>query len=103
MSAVLSAVPLWLLPAWLALMSLALFFLMGIDKHRARRGRWRIPEKTLFLLALLGGSCGGWLGMRAFHHKTRHRTFAWGFPVLALAQLALCLYLTYRFFEVRGS
>lgn len=98
MSAVLSAVPLCLLPAWLALMSLALFFLMGIDKHRARRGRWRIPEKTLFLLALLGGGCGGWLGMRAFHHKTKHRTFARGFPALALTQLALCLLYLYNFF-----
>lgn len=98
MSAAMNAAPLWLPPGWLALMSLALFFLMGIDKRRARRGRWRVPEKSLFLLALLGGACGGWLGMRAFHHKTKHRAFAWGFPALSLAQLALCLVLIYKFY-----
>lgn len=87
------AARLWPLPACLGLMSLALFVLMGVDKRRARRERWRVPEKTLFLLALLGGACGGWLGMRVFHHKTRHWYFAWGFSLLALAQLALCLYL----------
>lgn len=89
-------VRLWLLPAWLGLLSLALFVLMGADKHRARRERWRVPEKTLFLFALLGGACGGWLGMRVFHHKTRHWYFVWGFPLLALAQLALCLFLAWK-------
>ena len=56
----------------------------------------RVPEKRLFFLALLGGACGGWLGMRVFRHKTRHRAFVWGFPLLSLAQLALCAYLLYR-------
>lgn len=86
---------LWLL-LWPGLMSLALFFTMGADKRRARAGARRVPEKTLFLLALLGGAVGGTLGMRAFHHKTKHWTFAWGFPALAVLQLGLCAWLLWR-------
>lgn len=82
--------------AYLALMSLTLFLVMGADKRRARRERWRVPEKTLFLLALVGGACGGFLGMRLFRHKTRHWYFIWGFPLLALAQLGLCAWLYLR-------
>ena len=82
-----------LLPLWLALMSLVLFAVMGADKRRAKAGSWRVPEKTLFLLALLGGAIGGVLGMRTFRHKTKHWYFAWVFPILALLQLALCFWL----------
>ena len=88
--------PRLLLPLWLALMSLVLFAVMGADKRRARKGLWRVPEKRLFLLALLGGAVGGVLGMRAFRHKTKHWTFAWGFPALALLQLGLCVWLLWR-------
>ena len=79
----------WLSVLWgeLALMSLTLFVLMGVDKRRARKGRWRVRERTLFVLALLGGACGGTLGMFLFHHKTRHWTFRLSFPILAAAQL----------------
>ncbi len=82
-----------LLPLWLALMSVALFAVMGADKRRAKAGVWRVPEKMLFLLALLGGAIGGTIGMRVFRHKTKHWYFAWGFPILALLQLALCVWL----------
>lgn len=82
-----------LLPAWLALMSLVLFVTMGADKRRAGKGLWRVPEKRLFLLALLGGAAGGTLGMYAFRHKTKHWYFALGFPLLTVIQLALCVYL----------
>lgn len=85
-----------LLPLWLMLMSLVLFAVMGADKRRAKTGAWRVPEKTLFLLALLGGAIGGVLGMRVFRHKTKHWYFAWGFPILALLQLALCFWLFLR-------
>ena len=85
-----------LLPLWLMLMSLVLFAVMGADKRRAKKGAWRVPEKTLFLLALLGGAIGGVLGMRVFRHKTKHWYFAWGFPILALLQLALCFWLFLR-------
>ena len=82
-----------LLLAWLAVMSLILLITMGADKRRAVRSRWRVPEKRLFLLALLGGGCGGWLGMRLFHHKTKHWYFRFGFPALALLQIGLCIWL----------
>ena len=82
-----------LLIAWLAAMSLVLLAVMGADKRRAVRALWRVPERRLFLLAALGGGCGGWLGMRLFHHKTRHWYFRFGFPVLALIQIALCVWL----------
>lgn len=69
--------------------SIAGFALMGRDKRAARRGRWRIPEKTLFLAALLGGSPGVWLGMRLFRHKTRHPSFRYGVPAILIGQLVL--------------
>ena len=68
----------------------------GIDKAKAKRGAWRVPEKTLFLLPLLGGSVGALLGMRVFHHKTKHWYFAWGVPAILLAQLALAVWLLTR-------
>ena len=71
-------------------MSVISFTLMGIDKAKARRGSRRIPEKTLFLFTLLGGGIGGTLGMHVFHHKTRHWYFAVFFPLIAIAQIALC-------------
>ena len=63
------------------------FCLMGIDKRRARRGAWRIPERTLFLSALLGGSIGAILGMQCFRHKTKHRSFVVGMPLILAAQI----------------
>ena len=85
-----------LLPLWLALMSVVLFCVMGADKGRAKTGARRVPEKTLFLLALIGGAVGGVIGMRVFRHKTKHWYFAWGFPILALLQLGLCFWLCGR-------
>ncbi len=69
------------------------FALMGIDKAKARRGAWRIPEKALFLTALLGGSVGAYLGMFAFRHKTKHLSFVLGLPLILLLQLAAALLL----------
>lgn len=81
---------LWQLAAlWLAFANLAAFTLMGLDKRRARQGRWRISEKALFLFPLLGGTLGGLLGMGLFHHKTRHWYFRFGLPLLLLAQAGL--------------
>ena len=75
--------------AYVVLINLALFAVMGIDKYKARNGLWRIPEKTLFGLALLGGSIGGILGMKVFRHKTRHNSFKYGFPAILLLQLTI--------------
>ena len=58
-----------------ALMSIFTFILFGIDKRKAQKNRFRIPEKTLIGFSLLGGGLGGWLGMRLFHHKTKHTSF----------------------------
>ena len=74
---------------YLMAVNLAAFFLMGVDKRRAVGKKWRISEKTLFLPAVLGGALGGLLGMRFFHHKTRHWYFRYGLPALLAVQLAL--------------
>ena len=85
---------LWqLLGLWLLIVNLAAFVMMGLDKRKARKGLWRIPEKTLFLPVLLGGGLGGVLGMKTFRHKTKHWYFRYGFPLLLLLQLALGLWL----------
>ncbi|MGM9671917.1 MAG: DUF1294 domain-containing protein [Oscillospiraceae bacterium] len=77
----------------LAAVNVAAFAAMGIDKAKAKAGAWRVPEATLFLLAVLGGSVGGILGMQLFHHKTRHKTFTVGFPAILVCQLALAAYI----------
>ena len=74
---------------YLLVINLLLFALMGIDKQKARMGAWRIPERTLFLTAALGGSIGGILGMQVFRHKTKHLSFKLGFPAILIAQLAV--------------
>ncbi len=84
------------LAVWLALVNLAAFLAFGLDKRRAGRKAAhpdlrRVPERTLFLLAALGGSVGALLGMRIFHHKTLHRSFRWGIPAILAAQLLLAL------------
>lgn len=73
----------------LVVMNLAAFALMGIDKLKAKAGAWRIPEKTLFLVAALFGGLGGTLGMTFFRHKTKHWYFKFGFPALLVIQVAL--------------
>ena len=82
---------------YLLVINLVLFAMMGIDKYKARKGLWRIPEKTLFVTAILGGSIGGILGMKLFRHKTLHNSFRFGFPAILIAQLALAGYLIYQF------
>lgn len=73
----------------LAIANLISFFLMGHDKKCARQGKWRVSEKTLFLATALFGGLGGVLGMRVFHHKTKHGYFKTFFPVLLVVQLIL--------------
>ncbi len=80
---------------YLASVNLLSFLLMGLDKRRARRGGWRISEKTLFLFPLLGGSIGGIAGMRVFHHKTKHWYFRLGFPAILILQLAFAFCIWY--------
>lgn len=82
---------------YLLIVNLVGFLLMGLDKRRAKRGAWRISEKTLFLPPLLGGTVGAILGMRVFHHKTRHWYFRYGLPALLVLQLALAGWLNWKF------
>ena len=81
------------LTIYLVCINLASFAVMGADKRRARREAWRIRERTLFLLAVVGGSVGAIAGMYAFHHKTRHWYFRAGFPLLFLFQALLLFFL----------
>lgn len=81
---------------WLAAVNLVTFAVYGIDKAKAKRGAWRVPEKTLFLLPLLGGSLGALLGMKVFRHKTKHWYFVWGIPLILVAQIALAIWLYLR-------
>lgn len=82
---------------WILAWTLIAFALMGIDKWKARHEGWRIPEKTLFLSAVLGGSVGSLAGMYLFRHKTKHPTFTVGMPLILAAQIGLALFLFYRF------
>ena len=85
-----------LLGLYLLAANLAAFFLMGMDKRRARRNKRRVPERTLFLSTVLGGALGGTLGMCIFRHKTRHWYFRWGYPLLLILQLAALGWLALR-------
>ena len=69
------------------------FLLYGIDKYKAKKGRWRISDATLLLMAVIGGSIGAWGGMRIWHHKTMHKMFKYGIPVIIIFQVALAVYL----------
>ena len=81
---------------WVLAWTLIAFALMGIDKWKARNDSWRIPEKTLFLSAILGGSIGSLAGMYLFRHKTKHLSFTIGMPVILVLQIALVLCLRLR-------
>ena len=78
-----------LLIIYVAVMSLIAFAAFGLDKYKAKTDRWRTPEKTLFLLAIIGGGIGAFLGMQVFRHKTKHTQFVIGIPAIMIAQLIL--------------
>jgi uncharacterized membrane protein YsdA (DUF1294 family) len=77
---------------WLVVINLVTFFVYGADKRRARRGDWRISERTLFLLPLLGGSVGALAGMFVFRHKTKHWYFRFGLPLILLVQIGVFIW-----------
>ena len=81
--------------AVVVIMNIVSFALMGHDKKRARQGKWRVPEKTLFLVTACFGGLGGVLGMKVFHHKTQHWYFKVFFPVLLIVQIVLLTIGTY--------
>jgi uncharacterized membrane protein YsdA (DUF1294 family) len=79
--------------AYLIVINLVTLFAFIIDKKKAKRSKWRIPEATLLGLAVLGGSIGAWLGMRLWRHKTLHNKFRFGIPLIFLVQLAIAFFL----------
>ena len=81
---------------YLLLINLITLVVYGVDKHRAKKGKWRISEKTLFLLPLIGGSVGAIAGMYLFRHKTKHWYFRIGLPLILVAQLVLAGWLMYQ-------
>lgn len=75
--------------AYLLVISIVGFILPPIDKSRAKRGVWRIPEKTLFIVSLLGGAVAMYISMRIFRHKTLHKRFMIGIPLIIVLHIAL--------------
>lgn len=74
---------------YLLTINLVAFILFGIDKWKAEKQKWRIPESTLLSFAALGGSIGAWIGMKVWHHKTLHKKFKYGVPAIFILQIAL--------------
>jgi uncharacterized membrane protein YsdA (DUF1294 family) len=73
---------------YIVVINLAGFAAFGLDKSYAKAGKWRIPESTLLLLAIAGGSVGAYFGMKRFHHKTKHAQFWYGIPAIMVVQAA---------------
>ena len=78
---------------YLITINIITFFIYGIDKLKAKKGKWRIPESTLLLLVIIGGSIGAWLGIKVWHHKTLHKKFKYGIPLIVIAQIAIVFYI----------
>lgn len=81
---------------YLAAVNLFAFFTYGLDKYKAKKHAWRISEAFLLLTAAIGGSIGALAGMRVFHHKTLHKKFTIGVPLILLAQIGLALFFLIR-------
>ena len=75
------------------ILNVVTFFVYGIDKFKAKKSLWRIPESTLLILAAVGGSVGAYLGMKVWHHKTLHKKFSLGVPAILLLHLVLLAYI----------
>ena len=82
---------------YLLIVNIIGFAIMGIDKSKARKHAWRIPERTFFLVTLLGGGIGSLIGMYFFHHKTRHWYFVVGIPAILIGEILLLCILRFHF------
>lgn len=81
--------------AYLVIMNITGFSFMYADKQKAKKGAWRIPEKTFFIVSALGGSTGAWCGMYVFRHKTKHWYFVVGIPAILLIQIVAAVYMIF--------
>ena len=88
-----NSVFIYIIVIYLVIMNLLGFILMGADKRKAKLGKWRIPEKTFFIVSILGGSLGTWAGMYAFRHKTRHWYFVVFMPLIFIVHVVLAIVL----------
>ena len=82
---------------YLLVVNVITFLMIGYDKHEAKKGNWRVSEKTLFTLVVLGGSIGGIIGMFTFRHKTKKWYFRFGFPIILILQILVVIDLVRRF------
>ena len=82
---------------YLVIINVLTFLFYGIDKWKARRLRWRIPESVLLGMAAVGGSVGAWLGMRVWRHKTQHKKFRYGVPAILVAQIVLLVWVVLNY------
>lgn len=89
---------LWLFIGYLVSMNVMGLAVMGIDKSRSRRHAWRISEKALFWVSILGGSIGIWAGMYLFRHKTKHWYFVIGMPTILVLHIVVGIFLFYKVF-----
>ncbi len=85
------------LAVYLVIVNIVALVLMFLDKKKAERGAWRIPEKTLFMSVILGGGVGGILGMRFFRHKTKHWYFVVGFPAILIVEIIALVFALIKF------
>ena len=80
---------------YLIIINIIGFFIMWLDKYKAKKGTWRIPEKTLYIITILGGGIGTISGMYAFRHKTKKKKFTIGLPFIVIAEIAFVIYMIY--------
>ena len=85
---------------YVVVINIVAFVAYGVDKLLSKRNGWRISESVLLLLAVVGGSIGAWFGIGCWHHKTLHKKFRYGIPLIILLQLILCCYLLREYIKV---
>lgn len=86
-----------ILIVYIIIVNIVAFALMGIDKRKAIKNKYRIPEKVLFMSAILFGSVGANLGMKVFRHKTKHMSFVIGMPAIFILQIVICIVVLIKF------
>ena len=84
------------LSIYLIVLNVLGYGMMGYDKWRAKNNKWRVQEQRFFIVAALGGSVGTWIGMKHFHHKTLHKQFVYGIPLIFALQVGLLVFLAVR-------
>lgn len=83
----------WFVACYFWGINVVALIMYGIDKYKARKAKWRISEATLLMLAVIGGSVGAWIGMKVWHHKTKHKKFKYGVPLILFLQIAVIMFL----------